>query len=100
MEPPWHRPEIHATMLYGHIESAEDRVDHLLSLRHLQDRTGGFQAFIPLSFHSQNTEIKKASYTTGFDDLRTLAVSRRCWTISTISRPIGSCSEKRPLRSR
>ncbi len=65
-----------ATMLYGHIESAEDRVDHLFRLRDLQDRTGGFQAFIPLSFHSQNTEIKKTSYTTGFDDLRTLAVSR------------------------
>src|SRR5512139_572542 len=65
-----------ATMLYGHIESIEDRVDHLLKLRELQDRTGGFQAFIPLSFHAQNTEIKKSSYTTGFDDLKTLAVSR------------------------
>ncbi|HWR73363.1 MAG TPA: aminofutalosine synthase MqnE [Nitrospirota bacterium] len=65
-----------ATMLYGHIESAEDRVEHLLSLRGLQDRTGGFQAFIPLSFHSPNTEIKKSAYTTGFDDLRTLAISR------------------------
>ncbi len=65
-----------ATMLYGHIETVEDRVDHLLKLRELQDRTGGFQAFIPLSFHSQNTEIKKSAYTTGFDDLKTLAVSR------------------------
>ncbi len=65
-----------ATMLYGHIETMEDRVDHLLKLRELQDRTGGFQAFIPLSFHSQNTEIKKSAYTTGFDDLKTLAVSR------------------------
>jgi aminodeoxyfutalosine synthase len=65
-----------ATMLYGHIESYEHRVDHLLRLRDLQDRTGGFQAFIPLSFHSQNTEIKKSAYTTGFDDLKTLAVSR------------------------
>ncbi len=65
-----------ATMLYGHIESVEDRIDHLLRLRDLQDRTGGFQAFIPLSFHSQNTEIKKSAYTTGFDDLKTLAVSR------------------------
>jgi aminodeoxyfutalosine synthase len=65
-----------ATMLYGHIETIEDRVDHLLRLRELQDRTGGFQAFIPLSFHSQNTEIKKSAYTTGFDDLKTLAVSR------------------------
>jgi aminodeoxyfutalosine synthase len=65
-----------ATMLYGHIETFEHRVDHLLRLRDLQDRTGGFQAFIPLSFHSQNTEIKKSAYTTGFDDLKTLAVSR------------------------
>jgi len=65
-----------ATMLYGHIETIEDRVDHLLRLRGLQDRTGGFQAFIPLSFHPRNTEIKKSSYTTGFDDLKTLAVSR------------------------
>jgi aminodeoxyfutalosine synthase len=65
-----------ATMLYGHIESVEDRVDHLLKLRQLQDSTGGFQAFIPLSFHSQNTEIKKSAYTTGFDDLKTLAISR------------------------
>jgi aminodeoxyfutalosine synthase len=65
-----------ATMLYGHIETVEDRVDHLLKLRDLQDRTGGFQAFIPLSFHSPNTEIEKPAYTTGFDDLRTLAVSR------------------------
>lgn len=65
-----------ATMLYGHIETCEHRIDHLLRLRELQDRTGGFQAFIPLSFHSQNTEIKKAAYTTGFDDLKTLAISR------------------------
>jgi aminodeoxyfutalosine synthase len=65
-----------ATMLYGHIESYEDRIDHLLQLRALQDKTNGFQAFIPLSFHSQNTEIKKSAYTTGFDDLKTLAISR------------------------
>ena len=65
-----------ATMLYGHIESYEHRIDHLLRLRDLQDRTEGFQAFIPLSFHSQNTEIKKSAYTTGFDDLKTLSISR------------------------
>ena len=65
-----------ATMLYGHIETAEHRIEHLIKLRDLQDRTGGFQAFIPLSFHSQNTEIKKSAYTTGFDDLKTLAISR------------------------
>lgn len=65
-----------ATMLYGHIETYEHRIDHLIKLRELQDKTGGFQAFIPLSFHSQNTEIKKTAYTTGFDDLKTLAISR------------------------
>ncbi|HEY4491421.1 MAG TPA: aminofutalosine synthase MqnE, partial [Acidobacteriota bacterium] len=65
-----------ATMLYGHIETYEHRIDHFLKLRKLQDKTGGFQAFIPLSFHSQNTEIKKSAYTTGFDDLKTLAISR------------------------
>jgi aminodeoxyfutalosine synthase len=65
-----------ATMLYGHIETYEHRIDHLLRLRDLQDKTGGFQAFIPLSFHSQNTEIKKSAYTTGFDDLKTLSISR------------------------
>jgi aminodeoxyfutalosine synthase len=65
-----------ATMLYGHIETYEHRIDHLLKLRKLQDKTKGFQAFIPLSFHSQNTEIKKSAYTTGFDDLKTLAISR------------------------
>ena len=65
-----------ATMLYGHIEAYEHRIDHLIKLRDLQDRTGGFQAFIPLSFHSSNTEIKKSAYTTGFDDLKTLAISR------------------------
>jgi aminodeoxyfutalosine synthase len=65
-----------ATMLYGHIETYEHRIDHLIRLRELQDRTRGFQAFIPLSFHSQNTEIKKTAYTTGFDDLKTLAISR------------------------
>ena len=65
-----------ATMLYGHVESYEHRIDHLIKLRELQDQTGGFQAFIPLSFHSQNTEIKKSAYTTGFDDLKTLSIAR------------------------
>jgi len=65
-----------ATMLYGHIETYDHRIEHLLKLRQLQDKTNGFQAFIPLSFHSQNTEIRKSAYTTGFDDLKTLAISR------------------------
>jgi aminodeoxyfutalosine synthase len=64
-----------ATMLYGHIESYEDRIDHLMKLRKLQDKTGGLQAFIPLAYHPKNTEIK-GSYTSGIDDLRTIAISR------------------------
>jgi aminodeoxyfutalosine synthase len=64
-----------ATMLYGHLESVEDRVDHLLKLRDLQDRTGGFHAFIPLAYHPKNTEIG-GSYSSGIDDLKTIAVSR------------------------
>lgn len=64
-----------ATMLYGHLESIEDRVDHLLKLRDLQDRTGGFQAFIPLAYHPKNTEIG-GFYSSGIDDLMTISVSR------------------------
>ncbi len=64
-----------ATMLYGHLESYEDRVDHILRLRDLQDRTGGFQAFIPLSFHPLNTDMG-GRYPSGIDDLKTIAVSR------------------------
>ena len=67
-----------ATMLYGHVETAEERVDHLIQLRQLQDKTGGFIAFIPLSFHPKNTGLEslQLSRTTGFDDLKVLAVSR------------------------
>ena len=64
-----------ATMLYGHIESYADRIDHLMKLRKLQDKTGGFQAFIPLSYHPKNTDIQ-GSYTSGIDDLKTIAISR------------------------
>ena len=64
-----------ATMLYGHVEPLESRVDHMRRLRELQDRTGGFQAFIPLAFHPKNTDISKG-YTTGVEDLRALAVGR------------------------
>lgn len=64
-----------ATMLYGHLETIEDRVDHLLKLRDLQDRTGGFQAFIPLAYHPKNTEIG-GFYSSGIDDLKTIAISR------------------------
>ncbi len=65
-----------ATMLFGHIESYADRVDHLIRLREAQEETGGFQTFIPLAFHPKNTEIPGANYTTGFDELKTIAVSR------------------------
>ncbi|MBI5230567.1 MAG: aminofutalosine synthase MqnE [Coriobacteriales bacterium] len=65
-----------ATMLYGHIETTEERVDHLIRLREQQDRTGGFLAFIPLAFHPANTEMEDLPGTTGFDDLRTLAIAR------------------------
>jgi aminodeoxyfutalosine synthase len=64
-----------ATMLYGHIESYKDRVDHLFRLRELQDKTEGFQAFIPLSYHPKNTETGGA-IPSGIDDLKTIAISR------------------------
>ncbi len=65
-----------ATMLYGHIESIEDRIDHLIRLRDLQDETGGFQAFIPLAFHPEKTGLSTNRITSGCDDLKTIAVSR------------------------
>ncbi len=68
-----------ATMLYGHIESDDDRVDHLLQLRRLQDETRGFQTFIPLAFHPANTELGKLldrRETTGFMDLKNVAIAR------------------------
>ena len=65
-----------ATMLYGHIETLEERVDHLIRLRELQDETGGFQCFIPLAFHPENTFYAHLPATTGMDDLKTIAVSR------------------------
>ncbi len=67
-----------ATMLYGHIETVEERIDHLVRLRELQDRTGGFLAFIPLAFHPKNTGLEEIglSRTTGYDDLKVLAVAR------------------------
>jgi aminodeoxyfutalosine synthase len=65
-----------ATMLYGHIENEEDRADHLLNLRAVQDETGGFQTFIPLAFHPANTPLSHLATTTGFMDLKAIAVSR------------------------
>lgn len=64
------------TMLYGHIETYEERVDHMLRVRALQDETGGFLAFIPLAFHPENTRVDEGRSTTGVDDLKNLAVAR------------------------
>jgi aminodeoxyfutalosine synthase len=65
-----------ATMLYGHIETFEHRVDHLLRLRALQDETAGFQAFIPLAFHPEGNGMRNLPAPTAIDALRTIAVSR------------------------
>mgnify|MGYP000853119423 CR=1 FL=1 len=65
-----------ATMLFGHLESHEDRIDHLGRLRRLQDRTGGFQSFIPLAFQPDNTRVPGAKGVGGVDALKTLAISR------------------------
>lgn len=65
-----------ATMLYGHVETAEDRVDHLMRLRDLQDETGGFVGLIPLAFHPENTPLAHLPATSGQTDLRVIAVSR------------------------
>jgi aminodeoxyfutalosine synthase len=69
------------TMLYGHVETLEDRVDHLLALRALQDETGGFLCYIPLAYHPDHNELgeqlgRGGTATTGFDDLRNIAVGR------------------------
>ncbi|MDA8226416.1 MAG: FO synthase [Desulfitobacterium hafniense] len=68
-----------ATMLYGHIETSEERIDHFIRLRELQDRTGGFLTFMPLPFLPKNTQLEGTmgvQSTTGFEDLKVLAVSR------------------------
>ncbi|MBW3596928.1 MAG: aminofutalosine synthase MqnE [Planctomycetes bacterium] len=65
-----------ATMLYGHIENAFHRIDHLIRLRELQDETGGFQTFIPLAFHPENTGLSHIKKPSALTDLRTMAISR------------------------
>lgn len=69
-----------ATMLYGHIETLEERLDHMHRLRDLQEETGGFHAFIPLAFQPMGNSLAqnlgKTDFTTGLDDLRNLAVAR------------------------
>ena len=64
------------TMLYGHIEKPYHRIDHLVRLRELQDETNGFQTFIPLAFHPENTGLSHLKKPSALDDLRTMAISR------------------------
>jgi aminodeoxyfutalosine synthase len=69
------------TMLYGHVETAADRIDHLSALRDLQDDTGGFLTYIPLAYHPANNELgeelgRVGSATTGYEDLKNIAVGR------------------------
>ena len=73
-----HQMGIHsnATMLYGHVETIPERIDHLVRLRELQDETGGFNCFIPLAFHPDNTAYAHLPPTTGTDDLKTIALAR------------------------
>jgi aminodeoxyfutalosine synthase len=74
----WHRMggRSTCTMLYGHVESLAQRVDHLRRLRELQDETGGLVGFIPLPYHPENNQIPVSHAPSGFDTLRTMAVSR------------------------
>jgi len=65
-----------ATMLYGHIETLEERVDHLITLRSFRDKAVRLQAFIPLAFYAKNTKLAHLPATTAFDDLKNIAVAR------------------------
>jgi len=66
-----------ATMLYNHIESSDDIVDHMKRIRDLQDETGGFKTFVPLLFHEDNTSVRsKRKESTGYDDIRIFATAR------------------------
>jgi aminodeoxyfutalosine synthase len=65
-----------ATMLYGHIETTEDRVDHFVRLREQQDKSGGFQCFIPLAFYPPGTQLSHLPGPSGIDSLKVIAVSR------------------------
>jgi aminodeoxyfutalosine synthase len=73
-----HRLGLHsnATMLYGHIDKPKHRIDHLIRLRELQDETGGFQTFIPLAFHPDNSRMDELPKPSGVMDLKTMAISR------------------------
>jgi aminodeoxyfutalosine synthase len=65
-----------ATMLYGHVERPDHRVDHMRRLRDLQDETGGFQTFIPLAFHPDHTALDRFARPSGMEDLKNLAIGR------------------------
>ena len=65
-----------ATMLYGHVEKPEHRIDHMIRLRELQDETGGFQTFIPLAFHPDHSRMDEIPKPSGVMDLKTMAISR------------------------
>jgi aminodeoxyfutalosine synthase len=73
-----HKLGLHSTttMLYGHVESYHDRVDHMIKIREAQDETGGFTCFIPLAYQPENNDLPVYDFTTGIDDLKTIAVSR------------------------
>jgi len=71
-----HGLKTNATMLYGHVETIDERLEHLDILRRTQDETGGFLAFIPLAFHPKNTAMADLSRTTGIEDLKNIAVAR------------------------
>ncbi len=74
----WHSrgKQSNATMLFGHIESRANRIDHMMRLRDLQDKTGGFNAFIPLVYQKENNYLKNCNYPTGQEILKTYAISR------------------------
>ena len=76
-------------MLYGHVESVEHRIDHMLRLRGLQDETGGFNAFIPLKYRNFGNSMSEIGEVAVTDDLRTLAMSRLLLDTCRTSRPIG-----------
>ncbi len=73
-----HKLGLHSTttMLYGHVETVKERVDHMLKIREAQDETGGFTCFIPLAYQPENNELEITEHTSGIDDLKTIAVSR------------------------
>jgi len=73
-----HRLGLHSTttMLYGHVENFEERVDHMVKIREAQDETGGFTCFIPLAYQPENNDLNVGKHTSGIDDLKTIAVAR------------------------